>query len=130
MDLSVRMVLGETVAQKAEQLQHLLREPVIGIVMAAQSRGGGRIRAGRSSQSKIDAARRQCFEHAELFGDHQRRMVRLVNSVVTLPGEGDHAIDQPNHAPLMIDRKSTRLNSSHVATSYAVFCLKKKNTHN
>src|SRR5690625_7017406 len=25
-----------------------------------------------------------------------------------------------------IDRKSTRLNSSHVATSYAVFCLKKK----
>src|SRR5437870_11528437 len=24
------------------------------------------------------------------------------------------------------DRKSTRLNSSHVATSYAVFCLKKK----
>src|SRR5690625_6156448 len=27
---------------------------------------------------------------------------------------------------LMIDRKSTRLNSSHVAISYAVFCLKKK----
>src|SRR5690606_42095179 len=29
---------------------------------------------------------------------------------------------------LMIDRKSTRLNSSHVKISYAVFCLKKK-TH-
>src|SRR5207249_10080853 len=27
-----------------------------------------------------------------------------------------------------IDRKSTRLNSSHVSSSYAVFCLKKKNT--
>src|SRR6202043_2266543 len=26
----------------------------------------------------------------------------------------------------MIDRKSTRLNSSHVRISYAVFCLKKK----
>src|SRR5690625_6430677 len=26
------------------------------------------------------------------------------------------------------DRKSTRLNSSHVATSYAVFCSKKKTT--
>src|SRR5215510_3996731 len=26
------------------------------------------------------------------------------------------------------DRKSTRLNSSHVAISYAAFCLKKKNT--
>src|SRR5690625_6430672 len=28
---------------------------------------------------------------------------------------------------LLADRKSTRLNSSHVAISYAVFCLKKKN---
>src|SRR5262245_62455157 len=27
-----------------------------------------------------------------------------------------------------IDRKSTRLNSSHLGISYAVFCLKKKNT--
>src|SRR5690242_20977566 len=26
------------------------------------------------------------------------------------------------------DRKSTRLNSSHMSISYAVFCLKKKNT--
>src|SRR5690625_1909464 len=31
---------------------------------------------------------------------------------------GSHLVDQ--------DRKSTRLNSSHVAISYAVFCLKKK----
>src|SRR5690606_41722670 len=28
---------------------------------------------------------------------------------------------------LILDRKSTRLNSSHVKISYAVFCLKKKN---
>src|SRR5699024_12226322 len=27
------------------------------------------------------------------------------------------------------DRKSTRLNSSHVSISYAVFCLKKKNVY-
>src|SRR5438270_9650323 len=30
----------------------------------------------------------------------------------------------------MIDRKSTRLNSSHSQISYAVFCLKKKTTTN
>src|SRR5256885_5563933 len=29
---------------------------------------------------------------------------------------------------LIQDRKSTRLNSSHLVISYAVFCLKKKNT--
>src|SRR3712207_8460582 len=28
-----------------------------------------------------------------------------------------------------VDRKSTRLNSSHANISYAVFCLLKKNTH-
>src|SRR6267142_2680776 len=33
----------------------------------------------------------------------------------------------PDHSPLASrDRKSTRLNSSHMSSSYAVFCLKKK----
>src|SRR5256885_2957342 len=30
------------------------------------------------------------------------------------------------HSGVMSDRKSTRLNSSHLVISYAVFCLKKK----
>src|SRR3712207_8964755 len=34
-----------------------------------------------------------------------------------------HIIDAPL---LLLDRKSTRLNSSHANISYAVFCLKKK----
>src|SRR5205807_7310664 len=41
----------------------------------------------------------------------QRRHVRVA------AGAHDHRID----------RKSTRLNSSHLVISYAVFCLKKKN---
>src|SRR5690606_40753728 len=36
------------------------------------------------------------------------------------PGDGKHAESRDE------DRKSTRLNSSHVKISYAVFCLKKK----
>src|SRR3712207_9542188 len=36
-----------------------------------------------------------------------------------------HSVNQPRNA---LDRKSTRLNSSHANISYAVFCLKKKNT--
>src|SRR5690625_6882472 len=36
--------------------------------------------------------------------------------------------NREHNKPLTEDRKSTRLNSSHVAISYAVFCLKNKNT--
>src|SRR5690625_3983860 len=40
---------------------------------------------------------------------------------------GNDSICRTVHRQIMIlDRKSTRLNSSHVASSYAVFCLKKK----
>src|SRR5256885_5601934 len=43
--------------------------------------------------------------------------------------EGNHAVLR-GQRELEADRKSTRLNSSHLVISYAVFCLKKKNcTH-
>src|SRR5438067_13426251 len=42
-------------------------------------------------------------------------------------GSGVPLEDVPQHMHLIRDRKSTRLNSSHVSISYAVFCLKKKN---
>src|SRR2546430_7488627 len=47
--------------------------------------------------------------------DHDRRQ-HLLDALCAHPG-----IEQR-------DRKSTRLNSSHSQISYAVFCLKKKNT--
>src|SRR2546426_4330857 len=46
---------------------------------------------------------------------HRRRVTLAVES----PVDADHA---------EVDRKSTRLNSSHLVISYAVFCLKKKKT--
>src|SRR5438309_4097159 len=46
------------------------------------------------------------------------RAVDVVNGAA-VPGEIE---------PIGGDRKSTRLNSSHSSISYAVFCLKKKNT--
>src|SRR5699024_11388119 len=36
---------------------------------------------------------------------------------------------EPKRAEIERDRKSTRLNSSHVSISYAVFCLKKKKSN-
>src|SRR5437773_5225997 len=40
-------------------------------------------------------------------------------------GRRGAAARHPGH---LLDRKSTRLNSSHITISYAVFCLKKKKT--
>src|SRR2546422_4177612 len=39
-----------------------------------------------------------------------------------------HVTPTAGHGTSVLDRKSTRLNSSHGYISYAVFCLKKKNT--
>src|SRR3989442_9008852 len=50
----------------------------------------------------------------------------------TAPGHDLHHAGHREQAalnhPVLQDRKSTRLNSSHVRISYAVFCLKKKKT--
>src|SRR5947199_4537162 len=50
----------------------------------------------------------------------RQRRLRIVDDTVTVPGA---------NRLFREDRKSTRLNSSHLGISYAVFCLKKKNTH-
>src|SRR5439155_24202912 len=62
------------------------------------------------------------------------RIVREIRPVaVTEPVSGVWVFDLGQNLvgwcrPRSKDRKSTRLNSSHVAISYAVFCLKKKKT--
>src|SRR5437660_2467990 len=61
-----------------------------------------------------------------------RPCLRKVAGLFSPPGKNrrNHHAEQVSrrcHRPHGQDRKSTRLNSSHVAISYAVFCLKKKN---
>src|SRR3712207_9520824 len=53
-----------------------------------------------------------------------------ISAARRLPGSsaarGRAARATHGHTPVYLDRKSTRLNSSHANISYAVFCLKKK----
>src|SRR5207253_7547216 len=56
-----------------------------------------------------------------------RRLLRVAGRVVIDTAAADSSSDVwPDTREMALDRKSTRLNSSHVAISYAVFCLKKK----
>src|SRR5690606_41497154 len=58
----------------------------------------------------------------------QRCGRRVDGQVFTQPG-GHLELPGVRLGGEQADRKSTRLNSSHVKISYAVFCLKKKTTH-
>src|SRR5690625_6414686 len=52
---------------------------------------------------------------------------RVDSGLMPVTSEGTPRVTSTEmNAPAEEDRKSTRLNSSHVAISYAVFCLKKK----
>src|SRR5258708_13612249 len=65
--------------------------------------------------------------HAEEF--FPRHVLVLKGRQGTLAGVGrfDLLFEDQFENKILIDRKSTRLNSSHQIISYAVFCLKKKN---
>src|SRR5699024_11499332 len=58
-----------------------------------------------------------------------KTFVNYFSQVKTLTYDDLVKISQENNYGYesFLDRKSTRLNSSHVSISYAVFCLKKKN---
>ena len=56
--------------------------------------------------------------------------IKKIKVPVKLEGELSEKITQEAEQYIPLDRKSTRLNSSHVVISYAVFCLKKKKNHN
>src|SRR5947209_9947674 len=78
------------------------------------------LRAYRSSSASLSKANNPCEAHV-----YQQWRLLLMR-------------ERPEQEPPLlvdvcfawIDRKSTRLNSSHANISYAVFCLKKKNGNN
>src|SRR5699024_1249649 len=72
-----------------------------------------------------------------VLDDHEAAVDAAVGGEEAGQAVGEGGVDHALNAPLgdagqlragdAQDRKSTRLNSSHVSISYAVFCLKKKN---
>src|SRR2546422_4818215 len=57
---------------------------------------------------------------------HNGRVLRVPHARTDGQGDGRPRRAHRARAKALLDRKSTRLNSSHGYISYAVFCLKKK----
>src|SRR5690625_6699796 len=95
---------------------------------------------GRSAVTALDGVDLTIGDHEMVgvvgeSGSGKSTLLRLINHLEA-PTSGTVLIDGEDLAALPArqqrirrrDRKSTRLNSSHVAISYAVFCMKKKQT--
>src|SRR3712207_8737029 len=80
------------------------------------------------------------FPYTTLFRSKKVELYGGIKNLLNFtPNRGNPFIIARAHDPFdkevvydsggQVDRKSTRLNSSHANISYAVFCLKKKNTN-
>src|SRR5690606_30919811 len=79
----------------------------------------GALRGAPREHRRLDlpeALGRQVVAH-----ELERPVTQLEGALELLAAQVEVAVTKPQ-----LDRKSTRLNSSHVKISYAVFCLKKK----
>src|SRR3989442_5312671 len=72
------------------------------------------------------AFRSHFASHARHFAGERIELIH--HRVHHAGGVQEFALERPPEGEFLQDRKSTRLNSSHVRISYAVFCLKKKTT--
>src|SRR5690625_6810212 len=91
------------------------------------------LKSAEAIEDYVIGIRRDLHEHPEVSGEEDRT-IRLVTAELEKMGLSSEVIKnggvlsiiKGTHPgkTLVLDRKSTRLNSSHVAISYAVFCLK------
>src|SRR5437868_13172273 len=82
----------------------------------------------RERRDETEFAQSRC--HERMHGTHHGAASQKIHAAAAqLAGARSGKDETPPLVLLhqrMQDRKSTRLNSSHVSSSYAVFCLKKK----
>src|SRR5690606_17124462 len=115
-DLHARAVAGQTTRAEGRQppLVRQARERVVLVHELRELRGAEELLDRRHDRADVDQGGRR--DRLDVLGRHA-----LAHDALH-PGQtrADLVLDE------LANRKSTRLNSSHVKTSYAVFCLKKK----
>src|SRR2546426_4040056 len=83
-------------------------------------------RSLRAGQDGVGRDARQPLVNQMFVGGAATERRRIRRSGVAVARSDEHEADR-RQLSRRRDRKSTRLNSSHLVISYAVFCLKKKN---
>src|SRR5690625_5318386 len=88
---------------------------------------------GRNYTDHVKELNNEMPDQPLIFSKPTHALAQAKNNLITLPGnqgavhhEVEIVLEIDRDYEAGLDRKSTRLNSSHVAISYAVFCLKKK----
>src|SRR5690606_29802633 len=111
--------LREKVEQQARRIDELARA----YADVLNEREAFRRRLEREAERQIELARGDVAVVLLDAAEDLRRAVQSQTEDVRALSEGVRLIAENF---MRQDRKSTRLNSSHVKTSYAVFCLQKK----
>src|SRR5256885_3877913 len=106
-------------------------DQVPGVVAVTVGYAGGRL--PHPSYDQVSTGRTGHLESVQVVYDAKRiSYARLVDAfwhdIDPTQADGQFCDHGPEYRRTGQDRKSTRLNSSHLVISYAVFCLKKK-TH-
>src|SRR5688500_20035750 len=94
-------------------------------ILEALDHAGFRRTGPRRALADLIARQAGHFTAAELVGETRSRRLGVGRATVFRTLEALEAVGRIERIDLP-DRKSTRLNSSHLVISYAVFCLKKK----
>src|SRR5207253_8327955 len=79
-----------------------------------------------SSERTRSSLQRKLLPHRDHSHDRRIGLHHAFHRTARRLRTGEGSMKRISGVMIGIDRKSTRLNSSHVAISYAVFCLKKK----
>src|SRR6266513_5951882 len=124
-DIENQIDSADVLQRVVVEVDELLRTEVVRLLTVGSASGADNVRTELTRElrhHRPDCAGRAVHEHA---------LPRLKAAVVeqSLPRGQPRNRQARTHREVDVarDRKSTRLNSSHVSISYAVFCLKKKN---
>src|SRR5690606_17019969 len=121
-----------------EAIEQASREELIELTLATHAVAEQeKNRAEEEKARRLEAERQLAWFKKQLFGAKSEKRPGPIAEVSQLslgevvsgePQTGEKSITVKTYARAVskTDRKSTRLNSSHVKISYAVFCLKKK----